>query len=252
MFLPRIIPVLLLKGKGLVKTIKFSQPRYIGDPINAVKIFNDLKADELLFLDITASKEDRMISVDLVKKIGDEAFMPFGVGGGIKSTEHAVELINAGAEKVVFNTVFITNPLVISKTAGLIGSQSVIVSIDVKRNLFGKYHLHIFDGSKKILIDPITALKKAEELGAGEIIINSIDHDGCMTGYDLELIQMVSNEVTVPVIACGGAGNLFHMKEAFNKGANAMAAGSIFVYHGARKGILINYPEKKEILEIFK
>jgi cyclase len=251
MFVPRIIPVLLLKGKGLVKTTKFNNKNYIGDPINTVKIFNDLKADELIFLDITASREGRTISVDLVEKIGDEAFMPFTVGGGIDNERSAVDLIMAGAEKIVFNTAFVKSPEMVSKTAALLGNQSVIVSIDTKKNFFGKYRVHIYSGKKRIPYDPVSAARRAEDLGAGEILITSINFDGIMTGYDLELIQQVSEAVSIPVIANGGAGNLFHMREAVYIGAHAVAAGSMFVYHGPRKGVLINYPSKNEVINIF-
>jgi cyclase len=251
MFRPRVIPVLLLKGKGLVKSIKFQKYRYIGDPINAVKIFNDLKADELVFLDITASKEKRSISLELVKQIGSEAFMPFAIGGGIRNVKEAYNSVNGGAEKIVLNTVFIENPGVISEIAKELGTQSVVVSIDVKKNLFGNYHIYIKGGTKKTKINTITAAKRAEELGAGEIIINSIDHDGMMNGYNLDLIKKVSESVNVPVVACGGAGNLAHMKTAIDSGAHAAAAGSLFVYHGTRRAVLINYPDKDELKSIF-
>lgn len=251
MFVPRIIPVLLLKGKGLVKTQKFKNPRYIGDPINAVKIFNDLEADELIILDIDATKQKRTIDADFVRKVGDEAYMPFGVGGGICSHIQAIELINAGAEKVIFNTILYTNPNVISETAKILGNQSVVASIDVKRNLFGKIGTYIVCGEKKTNLDPVSAAKRAENLGAGEIIINNIERDGCMCGYDMKLIEEVSAAVSIPVIACGGAANLQDMYLAFKGGAHALAAGSMFVYHGARRGVLINYPEKSEIINIF-
>src|SRR4030066_980795 len=197
MFLPRIIPVLLLKGKGLVKTIKFKEPKYIGDPINAVKIFNDLKADELVFLDITASKEGRTVSVDLVKDIGDEAFMPFGVGGGINDIKRIELLLKAGAEKVVINTNAVLKPKLIEEAARVFGSQSIVVSLDAKKNLFGKYGCWIKDGRENTKIDPIEFAKKAEDLGAGELIINSIDLDGMMTGYDIELIRSLVDIVSV-------------------------------------------------------
>jgi imidazole glycerol-phosphate synthase subunit HisF len=252
MFLPRIIPILLLKNKGLIKTFKFNKSRYIGDPINAVKIFNDLKADELIFLDITASREDRVISVDLVKNIGDEAFMPFGVGGGINNSLQIENLLKAGAEKVIINTNALTNPKLIEESAKIFGSQSVVVSIDIKKNFFGKYEVWIMGGTKKIKKNPQKYAKEIEEYGAGELIINSIDLDGTMTGYDLKLLKCISDEVSVPVVACGGAGNLNHFREAYNKcNISALAAGSIFVFHGPRKAVLINYPTKKELKELF-
>ena len=178
MFLPRVIPVLLLKGKGLVKTVKFKEPRYLGDPINAVKIFNDLKADELVFLDITASKENRTISVDLVKDIGDEAFMPFGVGGGVNEISQIEHLLKAGAEKVVINTNSVIKPDLIKESSGVFGSQSIVVSLDVKKTFFGKYECWIKDGSENPKTNPVDLAKRAENAGAGELIINSIDLDG--------------------------------------------------------------------------
>jgi len=252
MFLPRIIPVLLLKGKGLVKTVKFKEPRYIGDPINAVKIFNDLKSDELVFLDITASKEGRTVSVDLVKDIGDEAFMPFGVGGGISGLTQMELLLKAGAEKIIINTNAVIKPELIKEAAMVFGSQSIVVSIDVKKTLFGKYECWIKDGSVNSKVQPIDLAKKIEELGAGELIINSIDLDGMMTGYDIGLIKNISESISIPVVACGGAGDLEHLKKAYFEGkAHALAAGSMFVFHGPRRAVLINYPSKSELKQLF-
>jgi cyclase len=250
-FRPRVIPVLLLKGQGLVKTIRFDKQRYIGDPINAVRIFNDLEVDELVFLDISASKENRTISTEIVKQIGDEAFMPFAVGGGIKTTADALALSNAGAEKIILNTAFVKTPELVSNLAALIGNQSVVVSIDVKKNWLGKYQTFISGGTEKTNETPLDLARKAEKLGAGEILINSIDRDGMMQGYDLELIQQITSAVNIPVVACGGAGKLHHLREATDKGAHAVAAGSMFVYHGARNAVLVNYPEKKELISNF-
>lgn len=253
MFLPRIIPVLLLKGKGLVKTVKFKVPRYIGDPINAVKIFNDLKADELIFLDITASKDQRTISSDLVKDIGDEAFMPFGVGGGISNVSQIEQLLSAGAEKVIINTQAVINPKLIEESAKNFGSQSIVVSIDVKKSLFGKFECWIKDGNENTKKNALEIAKQFEELGAGELIINSIDLDGMMTGYDVKLIKSIAETVSIPTVACGGAGNLDHLKEGYFDGnAHALAAGSMFVYHGARNAVLINYPSKNELHNLFE
>lgn len=252
MFRPRVIPVLLLKGKGLVKTTGYKDPRYIGDPINAVRIFNDLEADELVFLDISATHENRIISVDLVKQIGDEAYMPFAVGGGINTVSKAVELINAGAEKVVMNTVFWEKPDVVSQIAKTLGNQSVIVSIDINRTWLGKYRLFVKSGKLKTNLEPVIAARKAVDLGAGEIILNYIGNDGMMNGYNLDLIKQVSESVSVPVVASCGAGNLNHMAQAIENGAHAVAAGSLFVFHGARKAVLVNYPEKSELINTFK
>ena len=249
MFLPRIIPVLLLKEKGLVKTVKFKNPIYIGDPINAIKIFNDFKADELIILDITASKEERTISFDLIRNIGDEAFMPFGVGGGFKNIKQIENAFRSGAEKVVLNTQAVLNPELVKMAAENFGSQSIVVSIDVKKNFLGKYECWIKDGSVLTKNNPIELSKKMQELGAGEIIINSIDLDGCMTGYDVELIRKIVEAVSIPVIACGGAGKIEDFKNCYFEGkAHALAAGSMFFFHGPRRAVLVNYPSKNEII----
>lgn len=250
MFRPRIIPCLLLKDLGLVKTIKFSNPKYIGDPINAVRIFNDLEADELVFLDITASKENKLIDLRFLKRVAEEAFMPFAVGGGINNADQIKEIFKAGAEKAVLNTFAIEKPELIKEAAEIFGSQSIIVSIDVKK-VNGEYLVYSHCGTKKTDLNPINLAKKMENLGAGEIIINSIDCDGLMEGYDLSLIKLVSDAVNIPVIALGGAGQVSHFKEAITKGASAVAAGSLFIYSGKNRGILINYPEKSELNEIF-
>lgn len=252
MFLPRIIPVLLLKGKGLVKTVMFKEPKYIGDPINAVKIFNDLKTDELIFLDITASKEGRTVSVDLVKDIGDEAFMPFGVGGGISNIKQIEQLLKAGAEKVIINTNAVLNQGLIEEASKIFGSQSIVVALDVKKTLFSKYECWIKDGSENTKSHPVELAKRAENLGAGELIVNSIDLDGRMTGYNIDLIKSIAEIVSIPVVACGGAGNLEHFKQCYFEGkAHALAAGSMFVFHGPRRAVLINYPSKIELKQLF-
>ncbi len=254
MFRPRIIPVLTIMNKGLVKTINFDKKkcRYIGDPINAVRIFNDLEADELIFLDITASLQKRCISADLVKKIGEEAFMPFSVGGGITNLKQIQQLITGGAEKVIINTSCIKNPELINQASREFGNQSIVASIDVRKNFMGEYNLYIEGGTKKIDFPVNNMMKNLEERGAGEIMITSINCDGKMSGYDLELIAGLSNMVNIPVIACGGAGDISHMAEVTLKaGASAAAAGSMFVFHGARRAVLVNYPDKNELVKYF-
>lgn len=248
MFRPRIIPVLLLKGKGLVKSIRFNAPRYIGDPINAVKIFNDLKADELVFLDIMASKENRSISLDFVSKVGEEANMPFAVGGGISDLNQIQAIIGAGAEKVIINTQAVINPTFICDASNTFGSSTIVVCMDVKTNIFGKYELIYKNASKKSKINIIEYAQKMQEYGAGEIIIQSVDRDGTYQGYDLELIKMISKAVTIPVVALGGAKDYKNLRDPFlNANASAVAGGSLFVYHGPRKAVLINYPNSKEV-----
>ncbi len=252
MFRPRVIPVLLLKNKGLVKTIKFKNDRYIGDPINAVKIFNDLKADELVFLDICASNEKRTIDIELVQKIGDEAFMPFAVGGGISNISSIDKIIKSGAEKVVINSAIYNNLQLIKEASDKFGSQSIIASMDVKTNLFGKTHLFSHSGKNKHKINIKDHLNNIQMYGAGEIMFNVINNDGLMNGYNTTLIKYVSSLVDIPVIACGGAGSLTDLSDAyFNGEASALAAGSFFVYHGPRNAVLINYPNRSELMSIF-
>ncbi len=251
MFRPRIIPCLLLKEKGLVKTVKFKDSRYIGDPINAVKIFNDFEADELVFLDIEASKNGKTIDLDFVKKVGQEAFMPFAVGGGINNIDQIRALLNAGSEKVVINSAALEDINIIKEASELFGNQSIIASIDVKKEN-GEYRIYSYGGTKKIDEDLINFVKNSERAGAGEIMINSIDLDGTMEGFDIKLIKMISSSVKIPVIAVGGAGSLEDMKKAVKDGeASAVGAGSIFVYSGKSRGILINYPDKVDIEGIF-
>lgn len=249
MFRPRIIPVLLLKNKGLVKSKQFKDFNYIGDPINAVRIFNDLKADELVFLDITATKEKRLISLDFVKNVGEEANMPFAVGGGVRSIKDIQDIIGAGAEKVVINSYAVENPDFIREATENFGSSTIVVCIDVKKKLFGKVQTWTISGTKSSGYTPVDFAKLMEEKGAGEIIIQSIEKDGMMTGYDIELIKEISKAVTIPVVALGGAGNMSHLKQAYTEGfVNGLGAGSIFVYQGKNNGVLINYPDKSEFI----
>ena len=248
MFRPRIIPVLLLKGNALVKSKGFKDFRYIGDPINAVKIFNDLKADELVFLDIEATKEKRTISTELVRQVGEEANMPFAVGGGIKNLDEIQNIIAKGAEKVIINTCAVENPKFIREASDNFGSSTIVVCIDVKKKFFSGNVVWSNSGSKSSKYSPKDFAKLIEENGAGEIIIQSINKDGTMNGYDLDLVKEISTAVTIPVVALGGAGNLEHMIEAYKKGfASALAAGSLFVFQGPKKGVLINYIENSDL-----
>jgi cyclase len=252
MFRPRVIPVLLLQDQGLVKSVKFKKHRYIGDPINAVKIFNDLKADELVFLDISASKEKRCISFDFVRQIGDEANMPFSVGGGIKTIDQIRKIIHAGAEKVVINTAAVENPGFIKEASLEFGNSTIVVSIDVKHNRKGKAEVYKLSGRKSTGLDPVSFALNMQKMGAGEILLNSIDDDGMMTGYKLDLIRKVADEIEIPLVAVGGGKNYDHLRSAVKDGhASAVAAGSMFVYHGERKAILVNYPGKEELRNIF-
>jgi len=248
MFRPRIIPVLLLQGNALVKSKGFKDFRYIGDPINAVKVFNDLKADELVFLDIEATKEKRTISTELVSQVGEEANMPFAVGGGIRNLDEIQNIIAKGAEKVIINTCAVENPKFIREASDNFGSSTIVVCIDVKKKFFSGEVVWRNSGSKSSKYSPKDFAKIIEENGAGEIIIQSINKDGTMNGYDLDLVKEISTAVTIPVVALGGAGNLEHMIEAYKKGfASALAAGSLFVFQGPNKGVLINYIEKSDL-----
>lgn len=248
MFRPRIIPVLLLKNLALVKSKAFKNYRYIGDPINAVRIFNDLKADELVFLDITATKENRLVSLNFVKDVGEEANMPFAVGGGIKTIDDIRKIINAGAEKVIIGTQAIEKPDFIKEASDTFGSSTIVVCIDVKKKLLGKQQVWTINGSKPSGIDPLDFALLMQDKGAGEIIIQSIEHDGMMQGYDIKLIKNITEKTSIPVIALGGAGNVNHLKQVFTEAyASGLAAGSMFVYRGTNNGVLINYLEKSEL-----
>jgi len=251
MFRPRIIPVLLLNDSSLVKSKRFKKFQYIGDPMNAVKLFNEFKADELVFLDISATQNNRLISLDLVKAVGEEANMPFAVGGGIKSIDDIQAVTSNGAEKVILSSHAIKNPSFIREAANAFGASTIVVCIDVKKNFFGKQMVYIDNGKINTKINPIDMAMLAERQGAGEIIIQSIDKDGLMMGYDLSLINDISKNVSIPVVALGGAGHFDHIKDCYkNTYANAMAGGSFFVFHGPEKGVLISYPDSKSIEEL--
>lgn len=248
MFRPRVIPVLLLKNLALVKSVGFRNHRYIGDPINAVRIFNDLKADELIFLDITASREDRVVSLDFVRNLGEEAYMPFSVGGGIRSIGDIKNVLAAGAEKVVINTHAGSNPGLIKQAAEMFGSSTIVVCMDVKRTWLRGERVWILNGRRPTQYTPREFAQLMESNGAGELIVQSIEKDGTMSGYDIGLIRSISTAVSIPVVALGGAGGKEHLIDAHKNGrANALAAGSMFVYRDKKRGVLINYPEKKEL-----
>lgn len=251
MFRPRIIPVLLLQGSGLVKTTQFKDPRYIGDPINTVRLFNNFAADELIVLDINATRERRTMHFDLIERIGSEAYMPFAVGGGFTTVEQMRKAIRAGAEKVILNSAAVNLEL-IREASQELGSQSVVASIDVKKGWFGGRVVYTVGGTKRCALPLIEYAQRLSAAGVGELIINPIDRDGMMQGYDLELIRSVTESVSLPVIALGGAGNLQDCRDAIVKGgAHAAAAGSLFIYHGARRAVLINYPSKEELQALF-
>jgi cyclase len=248
---PRIIPCLTLKERGLVKTTKFSNPRYLGDPINAVSIFNGKGVDELCIVDITATSRNSEPDFEYLKDIASEAFMPLSYGGGITNLSQIEKIFYIGYEKVIINSSFVLKPELITEAANIVGSQSIVVSIDVKNELFGRRSCYIKDGSTKVKQDPVTLAKKAEDLGAGEILLNSITFDGTMQGYDIELVREVADAVSIPIIACGGARDINDFKTVLQEGgAHAAAAGSLFVYYGSKKAVLITAPEEKDLIEI--
>lgn len=248
----RVIPCMLMRNGGLVKTVKFKSPRYIGDPINAVRIFNEKEVDELVFLDIGSATALTGPNFELLVDIASEAFMPFGYGGGITSIDHVKQLYALGVEKVILNTAAADKPTLVSEAAALAGCSGVVVSMDVRRNWLGKYSVCVASGQRDLKRDPVAYAQEMEQLGAGEILLNAIDKDGTMDGYDLELVRLVSEAVSVPVVAVGGAGNLQHFREAVDKGASAVAAGSMFVFHGKHSAVLITYPEYEELERLFK
>lgn len=244
---PRIIPTLLIDDRDLIKTIQFGERTYLGDPVNAVKIFNRKGIDELSILDIGATRNNREPDFELLKDIASEAFMPLSYGGGIKIVEQIHDLLAIGYEKVVINTGFVENPELVKRASEMFGAQSIVASIDAKK-INGKYKCFISDGMEPVDVGPVELAKRAEELGAGEVIINSIDHDGMMTGYDLELVRSVVDSVKVPVIAIGGAGRISDLKTVLVDGhAHAAAGGSMFVYYGRLKAVLITAPSEAEL-----
>lgn len=245
--------------KGLVKTVQFSSPTYIGDPINAVHIFNSKEVDELIFLDITPAKKMKnhengqsyCIPLDMIRRISEECSMPLAYGGGINTVDDIRNILATGVEKVVINSAAVRNPDIIRDAAALFGNQSIVTAIDVMRHDDHRLEVYIDGGSTPTGIDPVQYAREVEAKGAGEILVNSIVNDGRMSGYDLDLISRVSGSVSVPVITCGGAGNLQHFIQAIDAGASAVAAGSMFVFHGRRRAVLISYPERSVIEQLF-
>ncbi|OFX73829.1 MAG: imidazole glycerol phosphate synthase subunit HisF [Bacteroidetes bacterium GWE2_29_8] len=247
----RIIPALLLKENGLYKGVQFKDFRYVGDPINAIKIFNTKEVDELMLLDIEASKLNKPINFELIKNIVGECFMPLSVGGGINNINDIEKLINCGVEKVVLNTSAFYKRELISEAANSFGNQAVVVSVDV-RNINNKYEVFTHSGTKATGVEPFDLVKSYQDAGAGEIMITSIDHEGMSKGYDINLIQKITEICTIPVIASGGAGSVEDFAKVIIEGkANAATAGSYFVFIGSKKAVLISYPDKIDLETAF-
>lgn len=247
----RVIPVLLLRNSGLVKGSQFKSHKYVGDPINAVKIFNEKEIDELVFLDISATPSRREPNYSLIADIASEAFMPFGYGGGITSVKQMEKLFALGVEKAIINTAAFYNPSLINQAVQFAGSQSIVVSMDVKKSLLGKYEVFVENGSIRTKLDPVEYAKKVQDLGAGELIVCAIDREGMAKGYDLKLLELVSSAVDIPVVALGGAGTLSDFSDAVNQThVSAVAAGDMFIFHGKHKAVLITYPEYSELQKL--
>jgi len=253
MITTRVIPCLLYKGNGLVKTVRFKNPVYIGDATNAIRIFNEKEVDELILLDIEASPQKRKPNVDLIKKIASECFMPLCYGGGIRSLQDIRDIVAVGVEKISLNTIAVKDPSFVRQAATQFGSSTIVVTIDYKKNIWGKLIAMGNGGKLKSKYGPLEFAQLMEEMGAGEIVVNSIERDGTMSGYDIELLSAITDRVSIPVIAMGGAGKLEHFYEAIGKAhVSALAAGSMFVFHGKHKAVLINYPEKSLFKELEK
>ncbi len=252
MLLPRVIPCLLLHKGGLYKTVQFKNPRYVGDPINTVKIFNEKEVDEIMIVDIDATIEGREPRYEQIEDIVSEAFMPVSYGGGVKSTDQMRRLFSLGVEKVFVSSAAIENPDLISEGAALFGNQAIGVTLDVKKGRWGKKRIVVtHNAKKKANVDLLAMAQKAEQLGAGELTINDVDRDGTMTGYDLDLFRDVSSKVGIPLIALGGARDLEDIKRViFEGGASAAAAGSLFVFTGVHRAVLITYPSQDELMKL--
>lgn len=254
MLYPRIIPCLLVHNKGLVKTTRFKDPKYVGDPINAVKIFNEKEVDELIVLDIDASVKKQEPDYKLIENLAVECRMPFCYGGGIKTIEQAQRIFSLGVEKIAVSSLAVENKMVIADLVEKVGSQSVVVVIDVKKKfLSGKYEVFIHNGTKNTGIELMQFISEMEELGVGEIVINSIERDGLMNGYDLGLIKDVKNKVNIPLTVIGGAGSIQDIGEVIHQnGIIGVGAGSLFVFKGKYRAVLIHYPtidEKRELIK---
>ena len=248
----RVIPVLLLQNGGLVKGEKFKKHKYVGDPVNAVRIYNEKEVDELAFLDISATVNSYEPDYALIEDMASEAFMPIAYGGGVQRVKQVERLFRLGVEKVIINSAFFCNHELIKECSQIAGSQSIVVAMDVKKSLLGRYEICIHNGLKKTGIYPVDYAIKAQQCGAGEILLTSIDREGIGQGVDLDLVKQVSAAVDIPVIAQGGVGHLEHIKQAVNlAGASAVAAGSFFTFHGKHKAVLLTYPAYHELENLF-
>ena len=246
----RVIPCLLLRNGGLVKTVKFADAKYVGDPINAIRIFNDKEVDELMVLDITASKEKKEPNYALIEQFASECFMPLSYGGGIKSMEQAQRLFNSGIEKICLQTSVLEDLSLVKNLSDKWGSSSILVSIDVKRNWMAHAKLYSAATGKTLDKKWTDFMLDAVKAGAGEIVLNAVDKDGTMKGMDTELIKEAAKILSVPLVAVGGAGSLADIKAAVDAGANAVSAGAFFVFQGPHRAVLITYPKYNELVQL--
>jgi cyclase len=246
----RIIPCLQLINESLVKTVKFDKYGYIGDPVNTVRIFNEMEVDELAFVDIRASMEKRGPNFEVLHHIADECFMPLSFGGGINTVDTAKKIFSLGFEKVILNTASFQKPELITQIAKIYGSQAVVVAVDVKKNFLGKYEVYSLSGTVNQKKKPVDWVKEVEQLGAGEILLTSIEREGTWKGFDTDLIRQVAESVSLPVIAQGGAGSIADINKAVKLGkASAVALGSMVVYQAKDLGVLVNFPDRIKLEE---
>lgn len=244
----RVIPTLLLSDNGLVKTINFKNKKYIGDPINVVRIFNEKEADELTILDVDASIKQADPDFNHIEEIVSEAFMPVGYGGGVTNILQIEKLFKLGVEKVIINSSLFKNPTLVKEAVNQFGAQSIVASIDVKKTLFQGYKVFTSSGTKKVNLDFNEIISKINDFGVGELFVNSIDKDGLMQGYDLDLFKKVNSKLKIPVMICGGAGSKEDLIDGIKAGASGVAAGSLFIYQGIHKAVLISYVKNEDIL----
>jgi cyclase len=252
MIIPRVIPCLLLNHGGLVKTVKFGKQTYVGDPINAIRIFNEKEVDELLLLDIMASREKCSPNYSLIEQIAGECFMPLTYGGGIATVEQARQLFSLGVEKICLQTAVINNFNFIRQLSEQYGSQSIVISVDVKKDVFGKYHAYSSASGRSLPGSWLSLLVNAVEYGAGEILLNAIHRDGLMNGMDIDLIRTAASILPVPLVAIGGVASLGDIKLATSAGASAVSAGAFFVFQGPHRAVLITYPGQDDLTRLFR
>lgn len=249
----RIIPVLLMHKGGLYKTKKFKKPKYIGDSINAIKIFNEKEVDELILLDIDASKENKEPNYKLIEDIASECFMPLCYGGGIKNLEQIKKIFSLGVEKISLNNILFEDDTLVKKAVEIYGSQSIVASVDINKTIFGKHTIYNYKTKKNTTLSYYNFINKLEEIGIGEILINSVYNDGMLGGYDIELLKNISEKINIPIVALGGAGSIDDFKKVIdNTEISALAAGSMFVFHGKHQAVLIKYPKREEIGKALK